>query len=37
MKRSKKLKRTLEARRKQWDSFSEATKKATTRPGSEHK
>lgn len=37
MKRSKKLRRNLEARRKQWDSFPKDVQASTTRPGSEHK
>lgn len=36
MKYKNKLK-TLETRRKQWDSFPKNVQAATTRPGSEHK
>ena len=37
MKRSKKLRRNLETRQKQWDSFPKDHQNATTRPGSQHK
>jgi hypothetical protein len=37
MKRSKKLKRNLERRIKQWDNFPKAYQASTTRPGSQHK
>jgi len=37
MKRSKKLKRNLEARIKQWDAFPKNVQASTTRPGSQHK
>jgi len=35
--RGKKLQKKLLARQKQWDSFPNSVKDATTRPGSEHK
>lgn len=37
MKRSKKLAKKLEVRKKQWDQFPKDVQNATTRPGSQHK
>lgn len=37
MRRGVKLKKRLETRQKQWDSFPKDVQNATTRPGSEHK
>lgn len=34
MKRSKKMRRNLEARQRQWDAFPKNVQAATTRPGS---
>lgn len=37
MRRGKKLMKNLQSCQKQWDSFPQSVKNATTRPESEHK